>query len=124
VEAPQLIELGGAAVEGSYYSTYFSAENDAPEVRGFVERYRQRWNQEVPEAVAALGYDAMRLIAAAMQQCGTTEGPALRDAIAATQNFPGVTGRTTIDEKRNSAKAAVMLAVKQGRTRFFEAVTP
>lgn len=123
-EAPQLIELGGAAVEGSYYSTYFSAENDAPEVRGFVERYRQRWNQEVPEAVAALGYDAMRLIAAAMQQCGTTEGPALRDAIAATQNFPGVTGRTTIDEKRNSAKAAVMLAVKQGRTRFFEAVTP
>lgn len=123
-EAPQLIELGGPAVEGTYYSTYFSAENDAPEVRAFVERYRRRWNQEIPEAVAALGYDALRLIAAAMEKSGTTEGPALRRAIAATRNFPGVTGRTTIDEKRNSAKAAVMLAVKNGRAGFYESVTP
>jgi branched-chain amino acid transport system substrate-binding protein len=123
-EAPQLIELGGKAVEGTYYSTYFSAENNAPEVRSFVERYRKRWNNEVPEAVSALGYDAIYLIAAAMEKCGTTDSAKLRDAIAATKNFPGVTGRTTIDEKRNSAKAAVMLAVKNGRTSFFEAVTP
>jgi branched-chain amino acid transport system substrate-binding protein len=123
-EAPQLIELGGKAVENTYYSTYFSAENDAPEVRSFVERYRKRWNNEVPEAVSALGYDAMYLIAAAMEKCGTTDSAKLRDAIAATKNFPGVTGRTTIDEKRNSAKAAVMLAVKNGRAGFFEAVTP
>jgi branched-chain amino acid transport system substrate-binding protein len=44
--------------------------------------------------------------------------------MAATRNFPGVTGNTTIDEKRNSAKAAVMLTVKNGRSVFFEAVTP
>lgn len=123
-EAPQLIELGGTAVEGTYYSTYFSAENDAPEVRSFVERFRKRWNNEVPEAVSALGYDAMYLIAAAMEKCGTTDSAKLRGAIAATKNFPGVTGRTTIDEKRNSAKAAVMLAVKNGRSGFFEAITP
>jgi branched-chain amino acid transport system substrate-binding protein len=123
-EAPQLIELGGKAVENTYYSTYFSAENDAPEVRSFVERYRKRWNNEVPEGVSALGYDAMYLMAAAMEKAGTTESAKLRDAIAATKNFPGVTGKTTIDEKRNSAKAAVMLAVKNGRAGFFEAVTP
>jgi branched-chain amino acid transport system substrate-binding protein len=123
-EAPQLIELGGKAVEGTYYSTYFSAENDAPEVRAFVQRYRARWNGEVPEAVSALGYDAMYLIAAAMERTGTTDSAKLRDAIAATKNFPGVTGKTTIDAKRNSSKAAVMLAVKNGRTTFFEAVSP
>ncbi len=123
-EAPQLIELGGKAVENTYYSTYFSAENNAPEVRSFVQRYGVRWNGEVPEAVSALGYDAVYLIADAVKKAGTTEGPKLRDAIAATQNFPGVTGRTTIDEKRNSQKAAVMLAVKNGHTGFFEAVTP
>jgi branched-chain amino acid transport system substrate-binding protein len=123
-EAPQLIELGGKAVEGTYYSTYFSAENDAPEVRSFVDRYKAKWSNEVPEAVAALGYDAVYLIAAAMTKAGTTEGPKLRDAIATTKNFPGVTGNTTIDEKRNSAKAAVMLTVKNGRSVFFEAVTP
>ena len=123
-EAPQLIELGGKAVEGTYYSTYFSAENDAPEVRAFVKKFSARWNNEIPEAVSALGYDAVYLIAAAMTKAGTTEGPKLRDAIAATKNFPGVTGNTTIDEKRNSAKAAVMLTVKNGRSVFFEAVTP
>ncbi len=123
-EAPQLIELGGKAVEGTYYSTYFSAENDAPEVRAFVKKFSARWSNEVPEAVSALGYDAVYLIAAAMKKAGTTEGPKLRDAIAATKNFPGVTGNTTIDEKRNSAKAAVMLTVKNGRSQFFEAVTP
>lgn len=123
-EAPQLVELGGKAVEGTYYSTYFSADNIAPEVRAFVQRYQQRWNGERPEAVSALGYDAMYLIAAAIEKAGTTDGPKLRDAIAATKNFPGVTGRTTIDAKRNSEKAAVMLVVKNGRTEFFEAVTP
>ena len=123
-EAPQLIELGGKAVEGTYYSTYFSAENDAPEVRAFVQRYRARWNGEAPEGVSALGYDAMYLIAAAMERAGTTDSAKLRDAIAATKNFPGVTGRTTIDEKRNSSKAAVMLVVKNGHTTFFESVTP
>jgi branched-chain amino acid transport system substrate-binding protein len=123
-EAPQLIEIGGKAVEGTYYSTYFSAENDAPEVRAFVKKFSARWNNEIPEAVSALGYDAVYLIAAAMTKAGTTEGPKLRDAIAATKNFPGVTGNTTIDEKRNSAKAAVMLTVKNGRSVFFEAVTP
>ena len=123
-EAPQLIELGGKAVEGTYYSTYFSAENDAPEVRAFVKKFSARWTNETPEAVSALGYDAVYLIAAAMTNAGTTAGPKLRDAIAATKNFPGVTGQTTIDEKRNSAKAAVMLTVKNGRSLFFESVTP
>ena len=123
-EAPQLVELGGKAVENTYYSTYFSAENNAPEVRACVTRYGKRWNGEAPEGVSALGYDAMHLIAAAMTRAGTTDGPTLRDAIAATRDFPGVTGRTTIDAKRNSAKAAVMLTVKNGRTTFFEAVTP
>lgn len=123
-EAPQLIELGGKAVEGTYYCTYFSADNHAPEVRSFVQRYQKRWNNEKPEGVSALGYDAMYVIAAAMERAGTTDSPKFRDALAATKDFEGVTGKTTIDEKRNSQKAAVMLAVKNGKTEFFESVVP
>jgi branched-chain amino acid transport system substrate-binding protein len=123
-EAPQLTELGGKAVEGDFYSTYFSADNTAPEVQAFVKRYQARWDGEKPEAVSALGYDALRLIAAAIQRIGTTDAAKLRDAIAATKDFPGVTGRTTIDEHRNSAKAAVMLIVRHGHSEFYEAVTP
>ncbi len=123
-EAPQLIEIGGKAVENTYYSTYFSAENNAPEVRSFVDRYKKKWNSETPEGVSALGYDAMYVIAAAMTKAGTTDGPALRDAIAATKDYMGVTGRTTIDAKRNSEKSAVMITVKDGHLKFFESVTP
>ena len=101
-----------------------AAPGAAPEVRSFVQRYKARWNNEIPEGVSALGYDAMYVIAAALTKAGTTDGPALRNALAATKDFAGVTGHTTIDEKRNSAKAAVMLTVKDGHTQFFESVTP
>lgn len=123
-EAPQLTELGGKAVEDTYYSTGFSADNAAPEVREFVRKFQARWNNEIPEALSALGYDAMMLYADAIRRAGTTDGPALRDAIAATKDFPGVTGRTTIDGQRNSSKPAVILRVKNGRTEFVSAVAP
>lgn len=123
-EAPQLVELGGEAVEGAHYCTYFSAENAAPEVRAFVRRYQARWGQETPEAVSALGYDAIHLIAAAMEKAGGTAGPALRQAIASTRRFPGVTGETTIDEHRNSSKPAVMMRIRGGRAQFAETVAP
>ena len=123
-EAPQLTELGGKAVENTYYSTGFSADNAAPEVRQFVQRFRARWNNETPEALSALGYDAMMLYTDAIKRAGTTDSPALRDAIAATRDFPGVTGRTTIDDQRNSSKPAVILRVKNGRTEFVSAVAP
>jgi branched-chain amino acid transport system substrate-binding protein len=123
-EAPQLMELGGGAVEGTYYSSHYSSENEAPEVQRFVKAFKVRFDQETPDAVSALGYDAMMLMADAIRRAGTTESVKLRDAIAATKNFPGITGRTTIDPQRNSAKPAVMLTVKEGRARFVEAVEP
>jgi branched-chain amino acid transport system substrate-binding protein len=123
-EAPQLMELGGRAVEGTYYSTHYSPENEAPEVQGFVQRFKARFNQETPDAVCALGYDAMMLVADAIRRAGTTESAKLRDAIAATKDFQGVTGRTTIDAQRNSAKPAVILTVKEGRARFVQSVEP
>ncbi|MES2696097.1 MAG: ABC transporter substrate-binding protein [Verrucomicrobiota bacterium] len=122
-EAPQLTELGGKAVENTYYCTYFSADNNAPEVQAFVQRYKTRWNGETAEGVSALGYDAMYLIAAALERSGATGGPKLRDAIAASK-FTGVTGPTVFDAKRNSEKTAVMITIKNGKPSFFEAVTP
>lgn len=123
-EAPQLVELGGRAVEGTYYSTHYSASNEAPEVKAFVTKFRARWDNETPEGVAALAYDAVYLYADALTRAGTTEGAKLRDALAATRDFPGVTGRTTIDAQRNSAKPAVILTVKNGEVHFVDAVAP
>jgi branched-chain amino acid transport system substrate-binding protein len=123
-EAPQLIEIGGAAVEGVYYSTHGSPESTAPEVRNFVRKFRARWDDETPDSIAALGYDAAGLLADAIKRAGTTDEPQLRDAIAATKDFAGVTGRITIDEQRNATKSAVILTVKDGRFKYVETVQP
>jgi branched-chain amino acid transport system substrate-binding protein len=123
-EAPQLIELGGPAVEGAYYSTHYSAESPAPEVQAFIRKFRARYDGQTPDAVAALGYDAMMLLADAITRAGTTAGPRVRDALAATKDFPGITGRTTIDADRNTSKPAIILTVKDGRMQFVGAVTP
>ena len=123
-EAPQLISIGGAAVEGTYYSTHYSPENKSPAVSGFVERFRKRWNHEVPDAMAALGYDAAMVLADAIKRAGTTESAKLRDALAATKNLPGVTGDTTLDAQRNASKAAAVIAVKDGKFKFLETVAP
>jgi branched-chain amino acid transport system substrate-binding protein len=123
-EAPQLIELGGKAVEGTFYSTHYSSESPAPEVREFIAKFQARFHGETPDAIAALGYDTVLLLADALRRAGTTAGPALRDALAATKDFPGITGRTTIDAQRNAAKPAVIITVKDGKFKFVESVAP
>jgi branched-chain amino acid transport system substrate-binding protein len=123
-EAPQLLEIGGEALNGCYYSTHFSAEDTAPRAAEFVRRYRERWNGETPGAFAALGYDSVHVLADAIRRAGTTDGPALRDALAATKNFPGATGDTTIDARRDASKPAAIIAIREGRLGFLQSVAP
>jgi hypothetical protein len=78
----------------------------------------------VPDALAALGYDAMRVLADALKRAGTSQGPALRDAIAATKDFPGVTGVITINPERNAIKPAVVLKLQDGKYVYQETINP
>ena len=123
-EAPQLIEIGGKAVEGIYYSTHYSPENDAPIVQDFVKKFRARFGGETPDAMAALGYDSAMVLADALRRADTTEAAKLRDALAATRDYEGVTGKTTIDADRNASKAAAIITIKDGKFRFVETVEP
>ena len=122
-EAPQLLEIGGDALEGVYYSTHFATENTGPVSRHFVAAYQQR-HGSAPNGLAALTYDAVKLAAEAIARAGTTEPTALRRALAATKDFPGVTGRTTINAQRDADKEAAIITVKQGRLSFVETIRP
>ena len=123
-EAPQLIEIGGKAMEGTYYSTHYSPENSSPAVQNFVKKFRARFAGETPDAMAALGYDSAMVLADAIKRAGTTDHSKLRSAIAGTKNYSGVTGLTTIDSNRNATKAAVVITVKDGQFKFVESITP
>ena len=123
-EAPQLIEIGGTALEGTYYSTHYSPEDSSPAVQGFVKRFQARFRGETPDAMAALGYDSAVFLADAIKRAGTADPAAVRVALAATKDFTGVTGHTTIDANRNAAKAAVIVTVRDGRFKFFQTIAP
>ena len=123
-ESEKLLEIGGDALNGCYYSTHFSPENKEPNVAEFVQKFKARWNNETPDAFAALGYDAAYVLVDAIKRAGSTEGPKLRDALAQTKNFVGATGITTIDENRNATKGATIIAIKDGRLHFHKTVAP
>ncbi len=123
-EAPELVKIGGEAVEGCYYSTHYSPEVDTPAVKGFVARFKARFGGEVPDAMAALGFDSAQVMVDAIRRAHSTEGPLVRDALAATKGFEGVTGATTMDKDRNASKAAVVIMVKDGHFKFVQSVAP
>jgi branched-chain amino acid transport system substrate-binding protein len=122
-ESSSLVPIGGVALEGDYFSTHFSPEDTSPAVQNFVKQYKQKFN-ETPDAMAALGYDSVMILADAMKKTGSTDGAKVRDALAAEKDFPGVTGNLTMDANRNASKPAVILAIKNGTFKYVETVAP
>lgn len=122
-ESEKLIEIGKDAVEGHYFSTHYHPDVASPKSREFVERFRRRWGR-TPDALAACGYDSALVLADAIRRAGSTEGPMIRDALAATRDFQGVTGIITINENRDARKSAVILQIRNGRFHYLQTVTP
>jgi branched-chain amino acid transport system substrate-binding protein len=124
-EAPELIQIaGGQALENTFYSTHYSPESTDPKVQAFVKAFQGKFNGEVPDAMAALGYDSAMVLADAIKRAGSTEGAKVRDALAATKDFPCVTGKTTLDAKRDASKSAVIITVKEGKFKYLQTVEP
>ena len=127
-DAPQLWQLGGAALNGDYISNHYSVDDPSPAIQKFVADYKARFNA-LPDALAALGYDSMKVLADAIKRAGGTESVKLRDAIAQTANFPGVTGLISLDPERNAKKPAVVLKLQDSKfvyetTIYPEGMTP
>ena len=123
-ESPKLIEIGGKAMDGCYYANHYFQGDPAPEVRNFVDKYKQKYGV-IPGALDALGYDAAHVLTYAIKRAGTTDGPKLRDAIAATKNFKGVTGLVTLGPDRNPInKKIVIIAIKNGQLTLATTIDP
>ena len=122
-DSPRLWEIGGEALNGCYFSNHYSVDDPAPAVQKFVADYRKRYNQ-TPDALAALGYDAARILADAITRAGATSGDKIRDALAATKSFQGVTGQITINAERNAVKPAVVLKIENGKFVYVDTIKP
>jgi len=123
-DAPELWQLGGDALNGSYMSTHYSPDSPTPEIQSFVEEYKQRYQNLLPDAHAALAYDATRLLFNALERAGTTDSGPLREALAQTKDFKGVTGLISIDADRNAVKPAIVLKLENAAFIYQETVQP
>jgi ABC-type branched-subunit amino acid transport system substrate-binding protein len=116
-------KLGGSAVEGHYFSNHYSPDDPNPRIQKFIADYKAAFGS-VPDSLAALGYDAAMVAFDAIKRAPSFDRAAIRDAIAATKNFPGVTGTITLDDKRNATKPAVVLEVGKGKTKYVATIAP
>jgi len=122
-DSPTLLQVAGKAADGCYFSNQFSADDPSRLVQDFDKVYQQRFGVRA-DNFAALGFDAARVVLGAIKRAGSTDSTAVRDALAQTKDFPGVSGDITIDAKRNASKPVVILAIKDQQIQFFEKINP
>jgi branched-chain amino acid transport system substrate-binding protein len=123
-DSPTLTEgLSKQALEGSYFSNHYSAQDTSPRVKDFIARFSKKYNK-APGAMAALGYDVMKIIAEVIKTGGKADRESIRKGLASLANYPGVTGNITIDAQHNATKPAVVLQIRDGKFEYHSTIAP
>ena len=111
------------ALEGCFFSTHVSIEDPNPKIQNFITKYKEKYGS-TPDAMAFLSYDAGMILFDAIKRAGSTDGVKIKDALANTQNYDGVTGTITINDQRNAIKPAVVMEIKDGKFTYKETIAP
>lgn len=123
-DAPELVKIGGKAVEGLYFTTHYVPEAATTSIaKRFVDDFKTQFGT-LPAMNAALGYDAYMLILNAIERARSKDPIKINDAIRSTKNFIGVSGLITIDESGNAIKPVVIVQVKDGKFTFVRNIEP
>jgi branched-chain amino acid transport system substrate-binding protein len=117
------VRIGGPAVEGTYFTNFYAKDDPSPEVQQFIKAYQAKYN-DIPDAYAAQAYGAAQILFDAIRRAGKADGPAIREALAATKDLRTVAGLITFDQNRNPTKPAVVLQIKNGQQAFVERIAP
>jgi len=113
-DSPDMVSVAGAeALNNTYFTNHYSVEDPDPAIQSFVEAYKAKYNK-LPDSFAALGYDAAKLLADAIERAGEAYPIKIKEALEATKDFPGITGTMSIDENHNPVKNIVVIEYKDG----------
>lgn len=119
-DSPKLVEIAGNdALNDVYYTNHYSPMDDAEEVVVFQEAFTAKYDKDA-DAFNALGYDMTYLVADAIERAGEADPEKIKDALAATEGFTGVTGTLSMDEFHNPVKSVTILEVKDGEPTFLK----
>jgi branched-chain amino acid transport system substrate-binding protein len=126
-DTPDLARLGGQVtpVNDVIFTTHQGLYDDSPAAQAFIDAYQAEYGRAPENVFAALGYDGVNLMAAAIERAGTTDGPAVREALAATAGFEGVTGTISYEEgSRIPSKSVALIEVVDNENTLIEVVVP
>lgn len=123
-DSPKLTEIAGKdALKNVYYSNHYSSLDNSPEVVKFRDAFKKKYGKD-PDAFNALGYDMAYFLADALKRAGAVDTEKLKDALASTKDFKGVTGQFSIDENHNPVKSITILEMKDGKPSFLKKLNP
>jgi branched-chain amino acid transport system substrate-binding protein len=123
-DSPKLVEVGtAAALNNTYFTNHYSVDDTNPVSQSFVEAYKKEYGQ-APDAMAVLGYDAANVLIDAIKRANSTEPGKIREALAATKDYPAITGSTTLNATHDAVKSAVIIEMKDGKQMFKATVKP
>lgn len=121
-DSPKLVEIGGpVALNNTYFSSAYSAQDKEPSVQKFITGYKAMYNKE-PDVFCMQGYNAGLILADALKRAGTTEGVKLAAALAATKDLPVASGKLTYDADHNPITSAIVIELKDGVQTFKEKI--
>ncbi len=110
LDSPLLQELGGRAAEGAMVGTIFNPADNRAEVKQFIDSFTNEYHQP-PGAYAAQGYDAVKLLAAAIGQAGSADPAELADHLRGFNNWPGAAGCHSFDQNGDDVGDLVVIKV-------------
>ncbi len=123
-DSPKLVEIGtAAALNNTFMTNHYSVEDTSSASKAFVDAYKKEYGQ-APDAMAVLGYDAMYVLIDAIKRANSAEPGKIRDALAATKEYPAVTGKISLNENHDAVKSAVILELKDGKQTYKSTVNP
>lgn len=114
-DSPDMLSVAGAAaLNNTFFTNHYSVEDPDPAIQKFVEAYKAKYNK-APDSFAALGYDAARLLADAIERAGSADPVKIKEALEATKDFAGITGKMSVDANHNPIKNIVVIEYKDGK---------
>lgn len=122
-DSPKLHEIGKQAIEGGYFSNHYASDSTDPIAQEFTKKYTEKY-KKVPDGMAATGYDGARILLQAMANAPTVDSENIRNELAKIRDFAGVTGKITMNEKRDAIKSAVVVQVAGDKYKFISNVNP
>jgi len=123
-DSAKLVDIAGPdALNNTYFSNHYASDAKAPEIVKFIEAYKKEYGQ-VPDAAAALGYDAAYMAVDAIKRANSTDPVKIKDALVATSGLQLVTGNISLDENHNPIKSAVVIEFKDGKQVYKETINP